>query len=154
MKLMSAKSNDVPLRVQCLYALLYIGAVYCALWMQGELDLIFGVMIAAPLMVLTTIICPATSTLRTLSRSRRISRSLMERVCTSDEFYTVNRSIDPTMAFLQLWTRKEAVLKCRGTGIKGFESMVHALESDDVEVIDLPCDLPDTVAALAVIKAG
>ena len=52
MKLMSAKSNDVPLRVQCLYALLYIGAVYCALWMQGELDLIFGVMIAAPLMVL------------------------------------------------------------------------------------------------------
>ena len=85
---------------------------------------------------------------------RRISRSLMERVCTSDEFDTVNRSIDPTMAFLQLWTRKEAVLKCRGTGIKGFESMVHALESDDVEVIDLPCNLPDTVAALAVIKAG
>ena len=52
MKLMSAKSNDVPLRVQCLYALLYVGAVFCALWLQGEPDLMFGVMIAAPFMVL------------------------------------------------------------------------------------------------------
>ncbi len=52
MKLMSAKSNDVPLKVQCLYALLYVGAVFCALWLQGEPDLMFGVMIAAPFMVL------------------------------------------------------------------------------------------------------
>ena len=85
---------------------------------------------------------------------RKVSPSLMERVCTPAELESVHRSDDPVMEFLRLWTRKEAVLKCRGTGIKGFESMVHALESDDVEVIDLPCDLPDTVAALAVIKAG
>ena len=52
MKLMSAKSNDVPPRVQCLYTLLYLGAVFCALWVQGELDLMIGVMIAAPFMVL------------------------------------------------------------------------------------------------------
>ena len=80
---------------------------------------------------------------------RKISPSLMERVCTPDEQAAIRCSDDPDMAFLRLWTRKEAVLKCRGTGIKGFESMVHALEASDIEVQDLPCDLPDTVAALA-----
>lgn len=85
---------------------------------------------------------------------RKVSSSLMERVCTPAELESVHRSDDPVMEFLRLWTCKEAVLKCRGTGIKGFASMVHALEDDGIEVCDLPCDLPDTVAALAVIKAG
>ena len=43
---------------------------------------------------------------------RRIGDGLMERVCTADEQAAVRASADPTMAFLQLWTRKEAVLKC------------------------------------------
>lgn len=80
---------------------------------------------------------------------RKINPSLIERVCTPDEQAAIHRSDDPDMTFLQLWTRKEAVLKCRGTGIKGFESMVHALEATDIEVQDLACDLPDTVAAIA-----
>lgn len=80
---------------------------------------------------------------------RKIGPSLVTRVCTPDEQTTIDRSDDPTMAFLQLWTRKEAVLKCQGTGIKGFESMVHALEAADIMVQELSCDLPDTVAALA-----
>ncbi len=80
---------------------------------------------------------------------RRVGDSLMQRVCTPDELETIHRSGDPTMAFLQLWTRKEAVLKCRGTGIKGFGSMVHALEGTDIVVRDLDCDRPDTVAALS-----
>ena len=80
---------------------------------------------------------------------RKINPSLRERVCTPDEQDAIRNSDDPDMAFLRLWTRKEAVLKCRGTGIKGFESMVHALEDPNIEVQDLPCDLPDTVAALA-----
>ena len=52
MKLISTKSNDVPLQVQCLYALLYIGSVFCGLWLHGEPDLMFGVMIATPLIFL------------------------------------------------------------------------------------------------------
>ena len=83
---------------------------------------------------------------------RRVDRRLMERVCTADELTAIDRSGDPVTAFLQLWTRKEAALKCRGTGIKGFGSMVHALEGSDVAVQELVCGLPDTVAALAWIK--
>ncbi|MBR5838516.1 MAG: hypothetical protein IKZ84_08210, partial [Victivallales bacterium] len=52
MKLISIKSNDVPLQVQCLYALLFIGSVFCGLWLHGEPDLMFGVMIATPFMFL------------------------------------------------------------------------------------------------------
>ena len=58
---------------------------------------------------------------------RRIGDGLMERVCTGEELEAVRAAEDPTMAFLQLWTRKEAVLKMRGTGIQGFGSMVDAL---------------------------
>ena len=83
---------------------------------------------------------------------RKVSLSLMWRVCTPEEFDSVQRSDDPTMAFLRLWTRKEAVLKCRGTGIKGFGSMVGALETEGIEVVDLPCGLPDTVASLAYLR--
>lgn len=82
---------------------------------------------------------------------RRISDSLMQHVCTPSELETIHASDDPTMAFLRLWTRKEAVLKCRGTGIKGFGSMVHALEAPDIMVQDLACEIPDTVAALATV---
>ena len=80
---------------------------------------------------------------------RRIDPSLVTRICTPDERDAVDRSDDPTMAFLDLWTKKEAVLKCRGTGIRGFDSMVHALAQPGVKVQALPCRLPDTVAALA-----
>ena len=83
---------------------------------------------------------------------RRVDRGLMARVCTADEMATIDRSDDPTMAFLRLWTRKEAVLKCRRTGIQGFGSMVGALETGDVEIVDLPCGLPDTVASLAYLR--
>lgn len=85
---------------------------------------------------------------------RHINPSLIERVCTPDEFDAIQHSEDPEMAFLQLWTRKEAVLKCHGTGIQGFGSMVNALSAKDCEVNEIVCDLPDTVAALAFATAG
>lgn len=83
---------------------------------------------------------------------RRISDGLAERVCSPEERHAIDRSADPTMAFLQLWTRKEAVLKCRGTGIQGFGSMVTALDPDasGIAVTDIATGDPDTVAAVAV----
>ncbi len=83
---------------------------------------------------------------------RRVADGLVRRVCTEAEQAAVATAADPTMAFLRLWTRKEAVLKLRGTGIRGFGSMVEALQADDVETRDLPCDAPDTVAALALAR--
>lgn len=80
---------------------------------------------------------------------RKVSPSLIERVCTSDETATIQSSDDLTMAFLRLWTRKEAVLKMRGTGIQGFGSMVEALKTTDCTVTELDCRQNDTVAALA-----
>ncbi len=83
---------------------------------------------------------------------RKIGDGLMERICTPEEQEAVHRSDDPTMEFLRLWTRKEAVLKMRGTGIQGFGSMVTALAADNCIVTDLHCNLPDTVASLATNK--
>lgn len=80
---------------------------------------------------------------------RKIGDGLLERVCTPDEQSAVCAAEDSTMAFLQLWTRKEAVLKMRGTGIQGFGSMVDALTANDCHVIDLEPRLPDVVASLA-----
>ncbi len=80
---------------------------------------------------------------------RRIGDGLMERVCTGEELEAVRAAEDPTMAFLQLWTRKEAVLKMRGTGIQGFGSMVDALAANDCTIKELDTHLPDVVASLA-----
>ena len=80
---------------------------------------------------------------------RKIGDGLMERVCSAEEQAAVHAAADPTMVFLQLWTRKEAVLKMRGTGIQGFGSMVDALTADDCHVSDLDTHLSEVVAALA-----
>lgn len=80
---------------------------------------------------------------------RKIGEGLIERVCTIEEQAAVRSSSDSVMAFLQLWTRKEAILKMRGTGIQGFGSMVDALAAKDFSIQDLETRLPDVVASLA-----
>ena len=81
---------------------------------------------------------------------RKIGDGLLQRVCTVEEQAAVRAAVDPTMTFLQFWTRKEAVLKMHGTGIQGFGSMTAALTANDCHVMDLETGLPDTVAAMAV----
>jgi len=85
---------------------------------------------------------------------RKIGDGLLERVCTPDEQTAVRSAADSTMAFLQLWTRKEAVLKMRGTGIQGFSSMRDALAASDCRVMDLDTGLPDVVASLAYLSSA
>ena len=80
---------------------------------------------------------------------RKVSPSLMERVCTEEELAEINSSEDPTMTFLRFWTRKEAVLKMRGTGIRGFGSMVAVSNATDCSLEEIDCGIPDTVVALA-----
>lgn len=80
---------------------------------------------------------------------RKISPSLMERVCNGGELSAIQSSNDPTMTFLRFWTRKEAVLKMRGTGIQGFGSMVDASNAADCTVEEIACGIADTVAAVA-----
>ena len=83
---------------------------------------------------------------------RRVGESLIARVCTPAEQAAVQSAHDPTMHFLQLWTKKEAILKCRGTGITGFTSLTEALACDDLNVQTLHTGLPGTVASLAIVK--
>ena len=68
---------------------------------------------------------------------------------TADELVAIRSSEDPTMTFLRLWTRKEAVLKMRGTGIRGFGSMMEVSEANDCTIEEIDCGIADTVAALA-----
>lgn len=80
---------------------------------------------------------------------RRVSRSLVKRVCTEEERKAIKRAADPEMEFLRCWTRKEAVLKMRRTGIQGYGSMLKSSDATDCTVTGLECDLHDVVAALA-----
>lgn len=48
---------------------------------------------------------------------RKVSPSLIKRVCSDEEQHIISQSSDPDLEFLRLWTRKEAYLKYTGTGI-------------------------------------
>lgn len=48
---------------------------------------------------------------------RKVSQSLIRRVCSEDEQQSIAAAQDPDMEFLRLWTRKESYLKYTGTGI-------------------------------------
>lgn len=84
---------------------------------------------------------------------RRVSGDLIQKVCTVEEQAAIRNAADPEMEFLRCWTRKEAVLKMRRTGIQGYSSMVEASSATDCIVEDIDCGCGDIVAAVAVVKA-
>ena len=49
---------------------------------------------------------------------RSVSQALMERVCCAEELSLIRSSADAELEFIRLWTRKEALLKCTGVGIR------------------------------------
>ena len=51
------------------------------------------------------------------SRNRRVSQELIERVMNEDEQRYITTHPEPATAFIELWTKKEALLKQLGTGI-------------------------------------
>ncbi|MCR4659139.1 MAG: 4'-phosphopantetheinyl transferase superfamily protein [Bacteroidales bacterium] len=57
---------------------------------------------------------------------RRVSSGLIVRVCTPCEQQAIAAADTPDLEFIRLWTRKEACLKCLGTGIHGYESLLEA----------------------------
>ena len=83
---------------------------------------------------------------------RRVSSGLVERVCTAMEREAIEAAADHEMEFLRFWTCKEAVLKMRRTGIRGFGSMIDASSAADCIVEQIGCGCADVVAAVALAK--
>ena len=48
---------------------------------------------------------------------RKVTQSLVKRVCSEAELQQIAQADDPDLEFLRIWTRKEAYLKYTGTGI-------------------------------------
>lgn len=62
---------------------------------------------------------------------RHADNALIERTMNEAEQAIIRAADEPDRVFTRLWTQKEAVLKCLGTGIEGFEALQQALTSFD-----------------------
>lgn len=70
-----------------------------------------------------------------LEASRPIRESLVQYTMNEAEASLIGSADDPQTAFLRLWTRKEAVLKLRGTGIRGsMKDVLAQAATHDLEV--------------------
>lgn len=72
---------------------------------------------------------------------RPYKADLAARIFTREEIAEITDAPNPDIPFTQLWTRKEALVKCTGTGITGFDQL-RLLHSD--HTIDIITDrIPD-----------
>jgi len=70
---------------------------------------------------------------------RKVSQSLIKKVCSEDEQQSIAVAQDPDMEFLRLWTRKESYLKYTGTGIvEPLTSIPPQLSSHIIKTHPLP----------------
>ena len=70
-----------------------------------------------------------------LEASRPVRESLVQYTMNEAEASLIGSADDPQTAFLRLWTRKEAVLKLRGTGIRGsMKDVLAQAATHDLEV--------------------
>lgn len=77
---------------------------------------------------------------------RRWDAALVERTMNADEQALIARDADPARAFIRLWTRKEAFLKWKGTGIR--EELTDTL-TDTRSCRFTTLDFPDYVLTIA-----
>ena len=64
----------------------------------------------------------------TASAKRLADAHFLERTMSSDERQQIAAAADPAIAFTELWTRKEALVKARGTGLTDLNAIPSLLE--------------------------
>lgn len=82
---------------------------------------------------------------------RKCRQELIERVCNKAELATIAQSKDPDMCFLEFWTRKEAYLKMRGEGIKGFDQLQNVppeTPDESIQTTSVPLSLCDGIVTI------
>ncbi len=72
---------------------------------------------------------------------RHVDDSLVERTMNGEEQTLIRDSAAPDRAFTRLWTRKEAILKCKGTGIGGFDSLRSSIADFEQEYRSVKAEL-------------
>lgn len=77
----------------------------------------------------------------------KVDQTLIEKVCNPSEIKEITANPDPAMAFIRIWTQKEALVKCLGTGIS---SELHNIleEHPQFRIETFALEIPDTFLSI------